>query len=197
MDINIIKEKIQNDVALTDEEIKYYLDNLKRIVKENVKDLDYNIMQCGNVSKIVSLYHMENYHNVVHFSTNDIGIKKLTHYSSFLPFKSNQGIKWFIVDFTAKQFDTESYPLDQKFINIKKVIDEDKNKRELLTNLENDGYVILTPSSLTTYVNIFIDGLKKFGFDINKLTIQENLIKSLEGKISINYDVESKEVKKK
>jgi hypothetical protein len=177
MNIHEINEKISTGETLTTAEVNYYLKSLNEDINKKF-GLDFNIMQCQEVSQRICFFYTTNFDEKnfksVAFNNTDIDIYYLTHFSTFLKFKTDKGYKWFVVDPTGIQFNTDSYPMGQdKTINIKDYLNE--NQKALLESLKNNGYFELTSRNLIDYVNIFVDALKYNGYDISKLAIHKKL----------------------
>lgn len=176
MNIYDIDEKITNAEALSMKEVYYFLDHLNNTIITNSNLNDTNIMQCMEISGDIYNRYTTNFDmdDVRPFDTNDLGIHELVHYSTFIKFKTNEGYKWFIVDPTAIQFDTDKYPLGlERYIDIKNNLNN--NQKMLLEDFKTKGYTELTSRSLIDYTNIFIKALKNNGYDINILEANNKL----------------------
>lgn len=175
MNINEIRDKMSTHDILSKEEIKYCLDYLGNFIKDKMNEENSNKL-CSEVSQGLYYFFIDNLHNYIQFSTTEIGIKMddFIHYSSFLRFKTSDGYKWFIVDPTAIQFDTDKYPLGlERYIDIKNNLNN--NQKMLLEDFKTKGYTELTSRSLIDYTNIFIKALKNNGYDINILEANNKL----------------------
>lgn len=190
MNINEIRDKISTNDILSKEEIKYCLDYLGNFIKAKMIEKNSNKL-CFEVSQGLYYFFIDNLHNYIQFSIAEIGIKMddFIHYSSFLRFKTNEGYKWFIVDPTAIQFDTDKYPLGlERYIDIKNNLNN--NQKMLLEDFKTKGYTELTRRSLIDYTNIFIKALKNNGYDINILEAN-NKLANFCIKSGINFDNDS------
>ncbi len=176
MNINEIRKKIASLEILSDEEIKYCLDYLNSYIRYHMEKENSNML-CLKASQSLYDFTFDNLDNYAQFSTEILGIEmnNFIHYSSFLRFNTNDGLKWFIVDPTAIQFDTDKYPLGlDYYIDIKNNLNE--KQKVLLENFKTKGYVELTSRNLIDYTNIFIDTLNKNGYNISKLNANNKLI---------------------
>ena len=170
MNINEINEKIKNQESLTENEVNYYLETLNEIVKEKF-DLDNDIMKCQEISQFIYLDYARHFYGdnfaCEPFYNKDIGIDDLTHFSTFLKFKTTDSDKWYIFDPTAVQFKTSKYPLNGKKMDFQSSLNERQIK--LLNEFQNKGFVEVNAGSLIDYTNIFVNVLNNNGYNISKL----------------------------
>lgn len=177
MNIDEINKKITNAETLSTEEVYYYLDYLNNTIIKKFNLNDTNIMQCMEISKYICIYYTRNFdmNDVCPFDTNDLGIRELVHYSTFIKFKTNEGYKWFIVDPTAIQFNTDKYPLGlERYIDIKNNLND--KQKILLEDFKTKGYTELTSRSLIDYTNIFVNALKNNAYEVDILETNNKLI---------------------
>lgn len=170
MNINEINEKIKNQESLTDDEVNYYLGTLNEIVKKEF-GLDNDIMKCQEISRFIYLGYTRHFDGdnfaCEPFYNKDIGIDDLTHFSTFLKFKTTDGDKWYIFDPTIVQFKTSKYPLNGKKMDFESGLNERQIK--LLNEFQSKGFVEVNASSLIDYTNIFVNALNNNGYNISKL----------------------------
>lgn len=157
MEINEINKKINNKELLTENEINYYLKCLNKQIKNDF-NIEANPMQCKEIAFKVCYDYTRNFDQenfiTVEFSTEDLKLEEITHLSSFLEFKTNNGYLCFIVDPTSIQFYTKNYHSNIGDINILDNLNTAQLNvlKELITN----GYVKANINSLTNYINIFL-----------------------------------------
>ncbi len=177
MNIHEINEKIKFGEPLSVDEVNYFLKWLNKDINIKFK-LDDDIMQCQKICQMIYFIYTKNFDDedfkCTPFITTDIGIHDLTHFFTILKFKTNKGYKWFLVDPSGVQFNTDSYPMEQdKTINIRNYLNE--KQKLLLESLKSNGYFELTSRNFASYVNIFINALKYNGYDISKLKVHKKL----------------------
>lgn len=177
MEISEIHSKILNKCELSMEEVYYYLDYLNKDVIRVTGLNECNLTKCKEVCIIICFKYTYNFDgkdfSSVPLNLNEIGIDNLTHYTSFIRFKTTEGFKCYILDPTMPQFNSDEYMIDNgKIIDIKNNINE--TQEEIINDFKIKGYVEATPDNLVQFINIFINSLIKNGIHIDKKTIHEN-----------------------
>ena len=203
MEIDKVSQKISNCESLTIDEVYYYLDNLTKEVIRRFNIDDGNLTKCREVCLAICYFYTKNFDqetfSSVPLNLSEIGIENLTHYTSFLKFKTDKGYKCFIIDPTMSQFDTDNYKSnDRKTLNINGNLNEEQLK--LLSEFKQKGYVEANANNLTNFVNVFINALSLNNIKIDKKIIHEKFINFLKeyglvSQNSINIEDEKNKIK--